>query len=153
MKAKLDTLKERLNVKVFELKEKDDKIIKLTREAEVAEVKHLVRVADLIGSYRCAKFDLIDAQKKIDELKDSVKKENTEPIKTELRLAEPIKTELCLDTNCVNEAENTQGVDKKTNSSILQSVKETMRRKFYCSCNKLYRAFSVFRGRNTVVPI
>ena len=36
MKAKLDTLKERLNVKVFELKEKDEKIIKLTREAEVA---------------------------------------------------------------------------------------------------------------------
>ena len=143
MRATLDTLKERLNVKVFELKEKDDKIIKLTREAEVAEVKHLVRVADLTGSYRCAKFDLIDAQKKIDELKDIVKKENTEPI----------KTELCLDTNCVNEMENTEGVDKKTNSSILQSVKEAMRRKFYRSCNKLYRAFSVIRGRNTVVPI
>ena len=135
-------MRARLDVKVLELKDKDDKIIELTREAEVKDVKHRVRVAQLKGSYRCAKFDLIDAQKKIDELNDIINKENTKPSETEQHL----DTEL-------TKVENTENADKKKKSSRLQSVKEAIRRKFNSSCNKLYRAFSVIRCGNTVAPL
>ena len=135
-------MKARLDVKVHELKEKDDKIIELTREAEVKDVKHRVRVAQLKGSNRCAKFDLIDAQKKIDELNDIVNKKDAKPSKTEQQL----DTEL-------TKVENTENVDKEKKSSRLQSAKEAIRRKFNSSCNKLYRAFSVIRCGNTVAPL